>query len=147
MQQVQPGECSQALGGPPSLDSMHEGEHFLRAACSAVGSFLRPAFGIRDSSPEHSVYPILRKKREGWGGYGMGHPDIIGFWERGKSRPDLGLRVVHAVKIGYEARPGWLPVQLLLGKGAGGRHVMAGEVSKPSEVGLGLLGLDADYRQ
>src|ERR1700733_991532 len=62
----------------------------------------------------------------------------------GAPSSDSDLRVVHAVQVGDQARPGWLPVQLLLRECAGGRHVTPGEVRKPAEVCLSLLGLDAD---
>jgi len=66
----------------------------------------------------------------------------------GAPSADSGLlvRVVHAVQGGDQARPGWLPVQLLLCESAGGRHIMPGEAGKPAEVCLSLLGLDADHR-
>jgi hypothetical protein len=56
------------------------------------------------------------------------------------------LRVVHAVQIVDQGRPRWLPVQFLLRKRAGGRHITPGEVAKPAEVCARLLGLDADHR-
>jgi hypothetical protein len=34
---------------------------------------------------------------------------------------DSGLQVVHAIQIGDQARPGWLPVELLLCERARGR--------------------------
>ena len=55
---------------------------------------------------------------------------------------DSGLRVVHAVEVLDQARSRWLPVQLLLRERAGGRHIMVGEVGKPAEVCLRLLGVD-----
>src|SRR5271166_1308117 len=59
---------------------------------------------------------------------------------------DSGLRVVHTVQVGDQARPRWRPVQLLLSTCARGRQITAGEAGKPAKVRLRLLGLNADYR-
>jgi hypothetical protein len=55
-------------------------------------------------------------------------------------------RVVHAVQIGDQTRPSWLPVELLLRERAGGRHIVSGEADKSAEVRLGFLRLNADHR-
>jgi hypothetical protein len=47
---------------------------------------------------------------------------------------DSGLRVVHAVEVGNQARARWLPVQLPLRNSARGREVLPHEVGEPAEM-------------
>ena len=64
---------------------------------------------------------------------------------RAPATADSDIRVVHAVQVGDQPRPRWLPVQHSLRDRAGGRHIMPGEAGNPAEVRLRLLGLDANH--
>ena len=57
-----------------------------------------------------------------------------------------GLGIIHLVEVGDESWSGWVPIELLLGDGAGSRDVSSCEVSEKAEVLGCLFAGFGDYR-